>query len=59
MKRILITAYLAFTSVLIFSCEDNADQKSGVYQCPMKCEGDKTYPDPGECPVCGMEMEEI
>lgn len=26
------------------------------YQCPMKCEGDKTYDQPGKCPVCGMDL---
>src|SRR5690606_30538032 len=25
---------------------------SGVYYCPMHCEGDKTYDKPGDCPVC-------
>ncbi len=29
---------------------------SGVYYCPMQCEGDKTYPEPGDCPVCGMDL---
>ncbi len=24
------------------------------YACPMQCEDDKTYRDPGSCPVCGM-----
>jgi hypothetical protein len=28
------------------------------YACPMKCEGDKTYPAPGRCPVCGMNLQE-
>lgn len=32
---------------------------SAAYQCPMKCEGDKTYDKPGKCPVCGMEMETV
>ncbi len=27
-----------------------------VYQCPMKCEGDKTYNAPGNCPVCNMHL---
>ena len=27
-----------------------------VYQCPMKCEGDKTYDAPGNCPVCNMHL---
>jgi len=26
------------------------------YQCPMKCEGDKTYDEPGNCPVCNMKL---
>ncbi len=29
---------------------------SAVYQCPMKCEGEKTYDMPGKCPKCGMDM---
>lgn len=29
------------------------------YQCPMKCEGDKTYEEAGECPKCGMELKEV
>ncbi len=31
---------------------------NGVYYCPMQCEGDKTYPAPGNCPVCGMPLVE-
>lgn len=39
-------------------------QKSGIkvaenqilYQCPMKCEGDKTYNAPGSCPECNMKL---
>lgn len=27
-----------------------------IYYCPMQCEGDKTYPGPGSCPVCGMDL---
>ena len=26
------------------------------YQCPMRCEGDKTYDNPGDCPLCGMHL---
>ena len=31
---------------------------SGVYYCPMHCEGDKTYDKFGHCPVCGMDLVE-
>ena len=29
-----------------------------AYICPMKCEGDKSYPEPGNCPKCGMFLKE-
>ena len=29
---------------------------SGKYYCPMRCEGDKTYDKPGDCPECGMHL---
>lgn len=31
---------------------------TGVFYCPMRCEGDKTYSRPGDCPVCGMDLVE-
>ncbi len=31
---------------------------TGVFYCPMQCEGDKTYDAPGDCPVCGMDLVE-
>lgn len=35
-----------------------AGKGSGIYYCPMHCEGDKTYDHPGSCPVCGMDLVE-
>ena len=30
------------------------------YQCPMKCEGEKTYTDKDHgCPVCKMDLKEV
>ncbi len=29
------------------------------YQCPMQCEGDKTYDEPGKCPKCEMDLKEV
>ncbi|MBC7885392.1 MAG: hypothetical protein H7X99_07945 [Saprospiraceae bacterium] len=31
---------------------------AALYQCPMKCEGEKTYDKPGTCPVCKMDLKE-
>jgi len=38
----------------------NTDSKNGtgVFYCPMHCEGEKTYDEPGDCPVCGMDLVE-
>lgn len=37
-----------------------AEKKStAMYQCPMKCEGDKTYSEAGKCPKCGMALAEV
>lgn len=32
---------------------------ASVYQCPMKCEGEKTYDAMGKCPKCGMDLEMV
>lgn len=31
---------------------------SGIFYCPMHCEGNKTYDKKGNCPVCGMDLLE-
>ncbi len=35
---------------------DPNSNQSGVYYCPMHCEGDKTYDKSGDCPICGMDL---
>lgn len=35
---------------------NNFSIKPGKYYCPMHCEGDKVYDNPGDCPVCGMDL---
>lgn len=37
----------------------HSEEEALVYQCPMKCEGDKTYEQPGTCQVCKMDLAEI
>ena len=38
----------------------NKDEMAmATYQCPMKCEVDKTYNKHGSCPVCKMDLKEI
>ena len=37
--------------------QSKTDSTNVVYQCPMDCEKGKTYSQPGQCPVCGMDLE--
>ncbi len=41
--------------------ENESNNEHGVvqYRCPMKCEGEKTYDAPGNCPVCNMKLVPI
>ena len=38
---------------------EEAEGEHGMFQCPMKCEGDKMYEEAGSCPKCGMDLQEI
>jgi transcription initiation factor IIE alpha subunit len=65
MKKIIIPALVLF----MFACgpkkdtetkenkQDSTQVSTAVYQCPMDCEKGKTYDKPGQCPVCGMDLE--
>lgn len=45
------------------SCNSNKSEKVNneltVYQCPMKCEGEKTHSLAGSCSVCKMDLQPI
>lgn len=65
MKKLFLFSILAF-GMLIFgvaSCNDSDKTGTGqseskaLYQCPMDCEKGKMYEKPGQCPVCGMDLE--
>ncbi len=43
--------------------QENEDVKNpvagnGIFYCPMRCEDNKTYSEPSDCPVCGMDLLE-
>ena len=63
MKKIIIISLLFIAVAAInSSCnsESNQTEQSEVlYDCPMKCEGDKTYNAPTTCPVCNMDLTSI
>ena len=40
------------------SSEKPQGKGTGRFYCPMHCEGEKMYEEPGDCPVCGMDLVE-
>ncbi len=48
---------LLLVSFAVQSC-NNSPQES-TYQCPMKCENEKTYKTEGSCPICKMDLKKI
>ncbi|MCG1035894.1 heavy metal-binding domain-containing protein [Polaribacter sargassicola] len=68
MKKIVIVLVVIFSVSLSFTAcksEKKEVKKEQIsteadeiakYQCPMKCEGDKTYDEKGKCPVCEMKL---
>src|SRR5688572_25034428 len=58
MKHIIIL----FSAIILFmtACNQKKEVKvedgTAVYACPMKCEGETVYAEPGKCPVCGMDL---
>jgi len=64
LQQTLLLAGLHYTIELAGTTDKNKTKTSEVasgkptYACPMHCEGDKTYDEPGDCPVCGMHLKE-
>jgi hypothetical protein len=67
-KIILVFAIIFSTSIVFTACKSekkevekeqvSTDKVKTVYQCPMKCEKEKTYEKEGICPVCEMKLRE-
>jgi len=59
MKYLKYTAILFVALLALSACnEGNSKNKNDVlYQCPMKCEAEKTYNSEGSCPVCKMDLK--
>ena len=71
MKKVMYLVVVA-TAIVFTSCggeattdehnhegHDHTEISSTKYACPMKCEGEKTYSEKGECPKCHMDLEEV
>ncbi|NUM31520.1 MAG: hypothetical protein HUU47_04260 [Bacteroidetes bacterium] len=56
--KIYTSAIIIAFAFTMASC-GSSSAKEEIYQCPMKCEGEKTYNKPGTCPVCEMDLEVV
>ncbi len=58
MKKVASIFFLFFLIANLTSCKTDKkdDLAEAVYQCPMKCEGDRTFDAPGNCAVCKMDL---
>ncbi|SNZ01454.1 SCO family protein [Flagellimonas pacifica] len=59
--RLLLTLLVLLISCI--ACKDKTSTDSNnqgiVYQCPMKCEGEKTHGTAGSCTVCKMDLKPV
>lgn len=68
MKKVIYSIAVA-TTLLFVSCSgdtkpaeetneghEHTEGVSDKNYCPMKCEGEKSYDEKGECPVCHMDL---
>ena len=69
MKKLITSVTLMLTLTMFeSSCgsktsesktEKTEQMANAMYQCPMKCEGEKMYDKPGQCPVCNMDLQKV
>lgn len=65
MKKIVILSALLSGTMGAFAQQEQSKSKKEdtskkeEYQCPMKCEGTKTYSKKGKCPACQMELKAV
>ncbi len=63
MKQLKVITSVLLLLITLVSCKtetsNSLENDLAVYQCPMQCEGDKTYREPGSCSICKMNLKQI
>lgn len=59
-RLLVLGGFLALGGLTFTSCDNAAETteiaENVVYHCPMDCEDGAMYDEPGDCPVCGMDL---
>lgn len=62
-KLVLGVLFLGFLGACNSSTAENSEATEELahaeYACPMECEADKVYEEPGKCTVCKMDLAEV
>ncbi|HLW29429.1 MAG TPA: heavy metal-binding domain-containing protein [Brumimicrobium sp.] len=64
-KILMATGMFFLAGMMFTACSSEGTEaqeqtaQKVVYQCPMDCEDGKTYDEPGQCPVCEMDIKEV
>ncbi len=59
MRKSFILFPLMIIAVVFVTACGSETKTANAYQCPMQCEGEKTYDKAGQCPVCEMDLEGV
>jgi len=63
MKHLKTIVTICVMVLTLASCNsnksDNSSETLAVFQCPMQCEEEITYSEPGSCPVCKMDLQAV
>lgn len=63
MKHLKIIFSVLVMTIAFTACNSktskNTSEALAVYQCPMQCEGEKTYSEASSCPVCNMDLKPV
>ncbi len=61
MRKAHITMLFLLAGLLLAAAcgQSQKNAAATLYQCPMKCEGEKTYPRQINCPVCNMRLQPV
>lgn len=58
-QKIILAILTLFIAITACNQKAKENKDSITYQCPMQCEGDKTYTEEGSCPICKMDLKPV
>lgn len=57
--KLLLSTFIVLLTITSCNSKKAETVTDAVYQCPMKCEGEKTIKEPGNCSVCKMDYQAL